>query len=67
MSFQVAQRQRAKLRLGISGVAGSGKTMGALLLAYGITGDWCETNSCVVGVINFHNCTLAIGCSRFRL
>lgn len=35
-----ASRKRAKLRLGISGASGSGKTMGALLLAYGIAGDW---------------------------
>jgi hypothetical protein len=35
-----AQRRKAKLRLGISGPAGGGKTYGALLVAYGITGDW---------------------------
>ena len=35
-----AQRQKAKLRLGISAPSGCGKTMGALLLAYGITHDW---------------------------
>lgn len=40
MSFIKAERKKARLRLGISGVAGSGKTMGALLAAYGITGDW---------------------------
>ncbi len=42
MSIQIrkASRKRAKLRLGISAPSGAGKTMGALLLAYGITGDW---------------------------
>lgn len=42
MTFQIrkASRKRAKLRLGISAPSGAGKTMGALLLAFGITGDW---------------------------
>lgn len=35
-----ASRKQAKLRLGIAAPSGAGKTMGALLLAYGITGDW---------------------------
>ncbi len=35
-----ASRTKAKLRLGISGVSGSGKTLGSLLIAYGITKDW---------------------------
>ena len=35
-----ATRQKALLRLGLSGPSGSGKTVSALLLAYGITGDW---------------------------
>lgn len=39
-TFQKAQRKRAKLRLGISGVSGSGKTYSALLVAYGLTSDW---------------------------
>ncbi|MFN8993634.1 MAG: AAA family ATPase [Pseudomonadota bacterium] len=42
MTLQIrkASRKRAKLRLGISAPSGAGKTMGALLLAFGITGDW---------------------------
>lgn len=40
MLIRKASRKRAKLRLGISAPSGAGKTMGALLLAYGITGDW---------------------------
>lgn len=35
-----AQRRKAKLRLGISGPSGGGKTLGALLLGYGITDNW---------------------------
>lgn len=35
-----ATRKQAKLRLGIAAPSGAGKTMGALLLAYGITRDW---------------------------
>lgn len=35
-----SERKRAKLRMGISAAAKCGKTMGALLIAYGITGDW---------------------------
>lgn len=35
-----ASRKQAKLRLGISAPSGAGKTLGSLLLAYGITHDW---------------------------
>ncbi len=35
-----ASRKKARLRLGISAPSGAGKTMGALLLAYGIVPDW---------------------------
>lgn len=40
MAIRKAQRRKAKLRLGLSGPAGSGKTFGALLVAYGITDSW---------------------------
>lgn len=40
ISFRKAERKQAKLRIGITGVAGSGKTMSALRLAYGITKNW---------------------------
>lgn len=42
MQLQVAQREQVKLRLGLSAVAGGGKTMGALLLAKGLVGDWSK-------------------------
>lgn len=40
MAFTKVSRRRAKLRLALTGVSGAGKTLGALLIAYGITGDW---------------------------
>lgn len=40
MAFEKASRRRAKLRMALTGVSGAGKTLGALLIAYGITGDW---------------------------
>ena len=42
MQLQTAQRQIVKLRLGISGPSGFGKTYSALLLAFGITGDYSK-------------------------
>ena len=38
MEFRKAERRKAKLRLGITGAAGSGKTYGALLVAKGLGG-----------------------------
>lgn len=40
MTLRKASRQKTKMRIGLSAVAGGGKTMSALLLAYGITNDW---------------------------
>ena len=40
MKLQQAQRSQVKLRIGLSGPSGYGKTYSALLLAYGITEDW---------------------------
>ena len=40
MFFSEATREKAKLRLALTGVSGSGKTLSALYLAYGLTGDW---------------------------
>ncbi|WP_157208557.1 AAA family ATPase [Mariniflexile maritimum] len=42
MKLQKAQRDQVKLRLGISGASGFGKSYSALLLAYGITNDWTK-------------------------
>ena len=38
--FEQVTRKKAKLRLALTGVSGGGKTLGALYIAYGMTGDW---------------------------
>ena len=40
IELKKATRKQVKLRMGIAGVSGGGKTYSALLLAYGITNDW---------------------------
>lgn len=52
MAIQIrkAERKKAKLRLGLGAPSGAGKTMGALLLAFGITGDWSK-----IGLIDTEN------------
>lgn len=40
MQLQKATRKKVKIKIGMQGPAGSGKTIGALLSAYGMTGDW---------------------------
>jgi hypothetical protein len=37
-----AERRKAKLRLGLDGPSGSGKTISALLIAYGLCGNWSK-------------------------
>jgi len=37
-----ASRKNRYLKIGIGGISGSGKTLGALKMAYGITGDWSK-------------------------
>ncbi|MDR3561231.1 MAG: AAA family ATPase [Negativicutes bacterium] len=49
-TMRKATRTKAKLRLGISGPAGGGKTFGSLLVAFGITGDWNKI--CVIDTEN---------------
>jgi RecA/RadA recombinase len=39
-NFSKVVRAKSKLRLALTGVSGSGKTLGALYIAYGLTGDW---------------------------
>ena len=50
MKLKQAQRHQVKLRLGISGASGFGKTYSALLLAHGITNDWSK-----IGIIDTEN------------
>ena len=40
MAFQKVQRKAAKMRVAVAGPSGAGKTLSALYLAYGVTGDW---------------------------
>lgn len=40
MAFTTVTREKSKLRLALAGPSGAGKTLSALYLAYGITGDW---------------------------
>ena len=42
MLFEKVTRQQAKLRLALTGVSGAGKTLSALYIAFGITGDWSK-------------------------
>lgn len=42
MQLRKATRQKAKIRLGLSAVAGGGKTYSALLIAKGMCGDWSK-------------------------
>lgn len=55
MQLQQTQRQNVKLRLGISGASGFGKTYSALLLAYGITQDWSK-----IAVIDTENSSASL-------
>jgi len=42
MELKTANKSNTKLRVGLSGASGFGKTYSALLLAYGITQDWSK-------------------------
>lgn len=39
-NFTKAKRERAKLKVCLTGASGGGKTLSSLYLAYGMTGDW---------------------------
>ena len=42
MNLRKAERKKAKIKMAIQGPSGGGKTNSALLLAYGITGNWSK-------------------------
>jgi hypothetical protein len=50
MQLQKASRKKAKIKLGLQGPSGSGKTYSALLIGYGLAGDWSK-----IGVIDTEN------------
>lgn len=42
LQFRKAARQRAKIKIGLQGSSGSGKSYSSLLLAKGLVGDWSK-------------------------
>ena len=50
MFIEDAERKKVKLKVGLSGASGFGKTISSLLMAYGVTGDWSK-----IGVIDTEN------------
>lgn len=48
--LQKASRKKVKIKLQIGGASGSGKTVGALKMAYGLCGDWSKI--CVIDTEN---------------
>lgn len=42
MQLSKSSKKQAKIKLALQGCAGSGKTYSALLLAYGLCGDWTK-------------------------
>lgn len=55
MNLKQSKRQNVKLRLGISGASGFGKTHSALLLAFGMTQDWSK-----IAVIDTENSSASL-------
>ena len=55
MQLQQTQRHNVKLRLGVSGASGFGKTYSALQLAYGMTQDWSK-----IAVIDTENASASL-------
>lgn len=55
MQLKQSKRKNVKLRLGISGASGFGKTHSALLLAYGMTQDWSK-----IAVIDTENSSASL-------
>lgn len=42
LNFRRAARRQAKIKVGLQGPSGAGKTTSALLLAFGLVGDWSK-------------------------
>ena len=42
MQLRISSKKQAKIKLALQGCTGSGKTYSALLLAYGLCGDWSK-------------------------
>ncbi len=50
LTLRTAERKQAKIKLGLQGPAGAGKSYSALLMAFGLCGDWSK-----VAVIDTEN------------
>jgi hypothetical protein len=50
MSLRKATRKKSRIRLGLSATSGSGKTYSALLIAFGLCGDWDKV--CIIDTEN---------------
>lgn len=55
MQLQKASRKRAKIKIGLQGASGFGKSMSALLLAYGLCGNWQK-----VAVVDSENHSISL-------
>ena len=55
MQLKQSQRQQVRLKLGLSGASGFGKTYSALQLAYGMTEDWSK-----IAVIDTENSSASL-------
>ncbi|WFB66855.1 AAA family ATPase [Chryseobacterium sp. WX] len=55
MQLKQSQRQQVRLKLGLSGASGFGKTYSALQLAYGMTQDWSK-----IAVIDTENSSASL-------
>jgi hypothetical protein len=55
MQLKQSEKKQVKLRLGLSGASGFGKTTSALLIAYGMTGDWSK-----IAVIDTENSSASL-------
>lgn len=55
MELKKASKKKVKLKIGISGASGFGKTYSALLLAYGMTKDWSK-----IAVIDTENASASL-------
>ena len=55
MQLKQSKRSNVKLRIGISGPSGFGKTTSALLLAHGLTNDWSK-----IAVIDTENSSASL-------
>lgn len=55
MQLKQSEKKQVKLRLGLSGASGFGKTTSALLIAYGMTRDWSK-----IAVIDTENSSASL-------